>query len=93
MNMAQTLEVLQLQQKGGMMNTLESCNMHEAHKQGLQLNEAVIEPYNPIFKIITKNRLNRNSPTSNDQANPTLPITAFLASHQSPHSPQQHTPT
>jgi hypothetical protein len=71
MNMEQTLEVLHLQHKGRMMNTLESYHIYEAHKQGLQLNEALIEPYNPIFEIITKNRVNCNSPAPTDQAHPT----------------------
>jgi hypothetical protein len=64
-----------------MMNMLESYHIYEAHKKGLQLNEALIEPYNPVFEIITKNMLNRNSPTPNDQTHPTIPITPLLAPH------------
>jgi hypothetical protein len=55
-----TLDVPHVQHKGRMMNTLESFRIYEAHKQGIQLNEAVTEPYNPIFEIIINNRLNNN---------------------------------
>jgi hypothetical protein len=67
MNMEETLEVLHFQYEGRMMNTLESYHIYEAHKQGLQLNEALIEPYSPIFETITKNWLNCNFSTSNNQ--------------------------
>jgi hypothetical protein len=39
-----------------MMNTLESFRTYEAHKQGIQLNEAAIEPY----EIIIKNQTNKS---------------------------------
>jgi hypothetical protein len=35
-------------------------SIYEAHKQGTQLNEALTEPYNPIYEIVIKNRLNNN---------------------------------
>jgi hypothetical protein len=56
--MEETLDVLHIPHKGRMMNTLEIFHIYKAHKQGTQLNEALTEPYNSIFEIIIKNRLN-----------------------------------
>jgi hypothetical protein len=53
--MEETLDVLHIQQKGRKMNTLGSFHIYEAHKQGTQLNEALTEPYNPIYlKLLLK---------------------------------------
>jgi hypothetical protein len=44
-----------------MNNSLESSyHIYEAHKQGIQMNEELIELYNPIFEVIMKNRPNNN---------------------------------
>jgi hypothetical protein len=59
-NMEETLDVLHIQHKGRMMNTLKNYHIYEAHIQGMPLNKALTKPYNPIFKIIT-----RNQPTCN----------------------------
>jgi hypothetical protein len=49
------------------MNTLENFCIYKAHKQGTQLNEALIEPYNPILEIIINNRLNNNLSMTHNQ--------------------------
>jgi hypothetical protein len=59
-NMEETLDVLHIQSKGRMMNTLENYHMYKAHIQGIQLNEALTKPYNPIFEVITGNQLTCN---------------------------------
>jgi hypothetical protein len=59
-NMKEIVYVLHIQHKGRMLNALENFHIYEAHKQGTQLNEALIEPYNPVFEIIIKNWLNSN---------------------------------
>jgi hypothetical protein len=65
--MEETLDVLHIQQKGRMMNTLESFHIYEAHKQGTQLNEALTEHYNPIFETVIKNQLNNNLSMTHNQ--------------------------
>jgi hypothetical protein len=60
-------EMLHFQHKGTVMNTLESYRTYEAHKQELQLNEAFIEPCNPIFEITTNNWSYCNSSKPNNQ--------------------------
>jgi hypothetical protein len=71
--MEETLSVLHVQHKGGMMNTLESCHIYEAHKQGMQLNEALIESYDPVFEVIIKNRQKNNPSTTYNQIPPHPP--------------------
>jgi hypothetical protein len=63
-NMEETLDVLHVQHEGRMMNTVESYHIYEAYKHGTQLNDALIEPYNPIFAIIRKNQPNNNLSTT-----------------------------
>jgi hypothetical protein len=55
--MEKTLDVLHMHQKCRMMNMLEFFHIYEAHKQGTQLNEALTEPYNPIFEINIKSQV------------------------------------
>jgi hypothetical protein len=50
--------------------TRSKVSIYEAHKQGTQLNEALTEPYNPIYKIVIKNRLNNNPSMTHNQDNP-----------------------
>jgi hypothetical protein len=61
-NMEETLDVLHVQHKGRMVNTLESYRIYEAYKQGIQLNKALIESYNPIFEISSKTSKRKTSP-------------------------------
>jgi hypothetical protein len=63
-----------------MMNMLESYHICKAPKQGIQLNEALIEPYNPIFEIISTNRLNNYPSTTYNQIPPhSLPSSLLSA--------------
>jgi hypothetical protein len=62
--MEETLDMLRVQHKAGMTNMLESYLIYKAHKQGIQLNDVLIEPCNPIFEIISKNWLNNNPSTA-----------------------------
>jgi hypothetical protein len=71
MNIEETLDVLHVQRKGKMMNTLES--FHEAYKQGIQSNKALIDSYNPMFEIIIENQLNKNLSMTCNQILPHLP--------------------
>jgi hypothetical protein len=72
-NIEETLDVLHVQRKGKMINTLESFSIYEAYKQGIQLNEAAIEPYNPIYEIIIKNQTNKSLFTTYNQIQLHLP--------------------
>ncbi|PNE09471.1 hypothetical protein B7P43_G00038 [Cryptotermes secundus] len=66
-NLEETLHVLHVQHKGGMMNMPESYHIYKANKQGITLNETLTEIYNPIFEIISKNRPNNNPSTTYNQ--------------------------
>jgi hypothetical protein len=72
-NIEETLDVLHVQRKGSMKNTLESYHVYEAYKRGLHLNEALIDSYNPILEIIIKNQPNKNLSTTYNQILPHLP--------------------
>jgi hypothetical protein len=63
--MEETLDMLHVHHKGRMMNTLESYL--------IQLNEALIESYNPIFEIIIKKQPNKNLSTIYNQTPPHPP--------------------
>jgi hypothetical protein len=69
-NIEETLDVLHVQRKGSMMNTLESYHIYEAYKRGIHLNEALIDSYNPIFEIIIKNQPNKTLSTTYNQIRP-----------------------
>jgi hypothetical protein len=55
-NIDETLDILHIQRKGKMMNTLENYRIYEACKLQIQLNEALSDTYNPIFETILKNQ-------------------------------------
>ena len=48
------MEILHIEKKGKMLNTLESFHIYELTKQNLQMNEALTDSYNPIYDILIK---------------------------------------
>jgi hypothetical protein len=47
-----TMDILQIQKKGPILNTLERYYIYNLSKDKLQLNDTYIDTYNPIFNII-----------------------------------------
>jgi hypothetical protein len=49
-----TLNILHLEKKGPLMNTLEQFHIYRLSKDNLHLNDTYTDTYNPIFNLITK---------------------------------------
>jgi hypothetical protein len=75
--MEEPLDVLHVQHKGRMMNTLESYHIYEAQKEGIQLNKVLTEPYNQIFEIITKTSQTITAPQPITRSHPTRLIIPY----------------
>lgn len=52
------MEILHIERKGQMLNTLENFYVYKTTKQGLQLNDALIDTYNPVFDILIEGSSN-----------------------------------
>jgi hypothetical protein len=52
--METSMTILNYQQKGRKLNTLEQFHIYKVTKEGKQLNEQYTEKYNPIFETILK---------------------------------------
>jgi hypothetical protein len=50
----ETLEVLHIQKKGRLLNTLEHFHMYNLSKQKLQMNETFTDTHNPTFNLNNK---------------------------------------
>jgi hypothetical protein len=57
------MEILHVERKGKMLNALESYHIYRLAKQRLQMNEALIDNYNPIYDILIKTNSNTCNPT------------------------------
>jgi hypothetical protein len=65
-----------------MLNSLENYYIHMLTKQGLQMTEALTDPYNPIYDILIKANSNTH--------NPTHPRTLYPPPHYSTLSPSPY---
>jgi hypothetical protein len=83
--MEKTMNILHVEKKGQMLDTLENYYTYAITKQGLQMNEMSMSGYKPIYKFLTKTK--QNIKKSNLFQN-SLPIpTAPTSSHISPTPP------
>jgi hypothetical protein len=48
----QTMEILHIAKKGRALDTYEKFHIYEISKQNMQLNDNLIETYNPIYDVI-----------------------------------------
>jgi hypothetical protein len=78
------MKMLYVERKGQMPNTLENycvcVYIYMVIKQGLQMNEALTDTYNPVFDILIKANSNtHNPPTHKTQPipGPSTPLTPF----------------
>jgi hypothetical protein len=58
-----TMQILQIEKKGRMLNVLESYHIYELTKQKLQMNEALTDNYNLIYIMIKEKKPNTWNPT------------------------------
>jgi hypothetical protein len=52
--MEDTLDILHIERKGPLMNTLERFHVYKLSKENMHINDTFADMYNPIFNLITK---------------------------------------
>jgi hypothetical protein len=51
-NIQETMDILHIEKKGPLMNTLEQFHIYSLWKENLQLNDIYTDIHNPIFNVI-----------------------------------------
>jgi hypothetical protein len=51
--MEDTMDILHIERKGPLMNTLERFHIYNLSKENLQMKDTYADTYNPIFNLIT----------------------------------------
>jgi hypothetical protein len=57
-----TLDILHIERKGPLMNTLEWFHIYKLSKENMHMNDTYADTYNPIFNLIT-NYYKNTTPT------------------------------
>jgi hypothetical protein len=48
------MQILHVAKKSKMLDTLENCHIYKITKQGIQVNDAAANTYNPIYEFINE---------------------------------------
>jgi hypothetical protein len=51
--MEDTMDILHIERKDPLMNTLERFHVYNLSKENLQMNDTYADTYNPVFNLIT----------------------------------------
>jgi hypothetical protein len=68
--MEDTMDILHIERKGPLMNTLELFHIYNLRKENLQMNDTYADTHNPIFNLIKEHYNTAPPPT-----NPIVPLT------------------
>jgi hypothetical protein len=76
--MEDTLDILHIERKGSLMNTLERFHIYKLSRENMHMNDTYADSYNPISNLITKYYKKYHA-----NPNPTPPTntTVFLPTH------------
>jgi hypothetical protein len=82
--MEDTLDILHIERKGPLMNTLERFHIYKLSKENMHMNNTYADTCNPIFNLITKYYKKHHT-----NPNPTLPTNTTVSPSTRPHHSTQ----